>query len=52
MISVGRLVRTEPLERLYRFPTSDLLARVYNLSWMLKQLYFFPKTNVRNSCHS
>ncbi len=28
MISVERLVTTEPLERLYRFPTGDLLARV------------------------
>ncbi len=26
---IERLVRTEPLERLYRYPTSDLLARVY-----------------------
>ncbi len=29
VILVERLVRTEPVERLYRFPTSDILARVY-----------------------
>ncbi len=35
-VIVERLVKTEPLELLYRFPTSDLLARVSIIKWNTK----------------
>ena len=42
MILVERLVGTEPVEHLYIFPTSDLLARVYQRPWYEYNSFIIP----------